>query len=206
MKLIVGLGNPGLIYKNTRHNVGFMFVDEIASNLKLKFTLNKQLKSLITHTTINSEKIIIIKPQTFMNLSGEAVLAVANYFRIEVEDILVIYDDLDLPIGKIRIRENGTSGGHKGMKNIIELLKTAEIKRIRIGIMNESTIDPIDYVLGKFTDDEAAAINIALLLASKMLNSFLNDTFADFMNKFNRSNIDEWYIRFVWSRWNNKII
>lgn len=191
MKLIVGLGNPGLRYQATRHNIGFMFVDEIASKLKIEFNLNKQLKSLIANTTFNGEKIILIKPQTFMNLSGEAVLAVTNYYKIDVSDILIVYDDLDLPVGKIRIRKNGSSGGHKGMSNIIELMKTSEIKRIRIGIMNNSKIDTVDYVLGKFSEDDKALINLAISQAQKMLESYLVDTFDDFMNKFNRSNIDE---------------
>lgn len=191
MKLIIGLGNPGQKYQNTRHNIGFMFVDYIAQDLKLEFSLNKQLKSLIAFTTINGEKIVFIKPQTFMNLSGEAVLAVANYYKVETSDMLVIYDDLDLPTGKVRIRKNGSSGGHKGMKNIIELMKTQEIKRIRIGIMNNSNIETIDYVLGRFSAGEEASINLALSKSTEMFTSYLKDSFDDFMNKFNRSNTDE---------------
>lgn len=191
MKLVVGLGNPGLKYDKTRHNVGFMFLDEIAKELKLEFKLNKQLKSLIAYTTIFDEKIIFIKPQTFMNLSGEAVTSVMNYYKIDINDVLVIYDDLDLPTGKIRIRKNGSSGGHKGMNNIIELTKTQQIKRIRIGIMNNSNIDTIDYVLGKFTTDEEIEISLALSKATSILKSFIVDTFDDFMNKFNRSKNDE---------------
>ena len=191
MKLIIGLGNPGQKYQNTRHNVGFMFIDTIAQDLKLEFSLNKQLKSLIAFTTINGEKIIFIKPQTFMNLSGEAVLAVSNYYKVDTEDMIVIYDDLALPTGKVRIRKNGSSGGHKGMKNIIELMKTQEIKRIRIGIMNNSNIETIDYVLGNFSTLEEASINLALSKATQMLNSYLKDSLDDFMNKFNRSNTDE---------------
>lgn len=191
MKLIIGLGNPGQKYQNTRHNIGFMFVDNIAQDLKLEFSLNKQLKSLIAFTTINGEKVIFIKPQTFMNLSGEAVLAVSNYYKVAVEDMLVIYDDLDLPTGKVRIRKNGSSGGHNGMKNIIELMKTQEIKRIRIGIMNNSNIGTIDYVLGKLSNDEAASINLAVSKSIEMFTSYLKDSFDDFMNKFNRSNTDE---------------
>lgn len=191
MKLIVGLGNPGKTYKLTRHNIGFMFIDELAREYKLNFTLNKQLKSEIATTTIFEEKIIIIKPQTYMNLSGEAVLAVMNYYKINPEDIIIIYDDLDLPTGKIRIRKEGSSGGHKGMKNIIELIKTQELKRIRIGIMNNSNIETIDYVLGKFTEAEQALINLSLSKVTNMIKSFIVDSFDDFMNKFNRSNMDE---------------
>lgn len=197
MKLIIGLGNPGQRYKDTRHNVGFMFVDEVAKELKVDFSLNKQLKSLITITKINNENIILIKPQTFMNLSGEAVLSVMNYYKIDVQDVLVVYDDLDLPTGRVRIRKNGSSGGHKGMSNIIDLVKTTEIKRLRIGIMNNSNIDTIDYVLGKFSENEMPLILLTILKASEMIESFLKDSFDDFMNKFNRSNVNEWYIRFV---------
>lgn len=191
MKLIVGLGNPGDRYKNTRHNIGFMFLDELKNDLNLEFSLNKQLKSLIAFANINGEKIIFAKPQTFMNLSGEAVLSIVNYYKLEIEDIVIVYDDLDLPSGKIRIRKTGSSGGHKGMSNIIQLLKTSEIKRIRIGIMNNSNIDTIDYVLGKFTIDEEAQIRLTLSKSLEIVKSFIVDSFDDFMNKFNRSGIDE---------------
>ncbi|MCK9471357.1 MAG: aminoacyl-tRNA hydrolase [Bacilli bacterium] len=191
MKLIVGLGNPGDRYKNTRHNIGFMFLDELKNDLNLEFSLNKQLKSLIAFANINGEKIIFAKPQTFMNLSGEAVLSIVNYYKLEIEDIVIVYDDLDLPSGKIRIRKTGSSGGHKGMSNIIQLLKTSEIKRIRIGIMNNSNIDTIDYVLGKFTIYEEAQIRLTLSKSLEIVKSFIVDSFDDFMNKFNRSGIDE---------------
>jgi|SRR5690554_319989 PTH1 family peptidyl-tRNA hydrolase len=191
MKLIVGLGNPGKKYQETRHNVGFMFVDKIANDLGIKFTLNKQLKSEIAEANVKGEKVILIKPQTFMNLSGEAVRSVQNYYKIELEDILVIYDDLDLPTGKIRIRKSGSSGGHKGMQNIIELIKTQEVKRVRIGIDSEYKKDTIDYVLGKFSIDERIQIDQSISIASSMLNSFIEDSFDDFMNKFNRSNTNE---------------
>jgi PTH1 family peptidyl-tRNA hydrolase len=191
MKLIVGLGNPGKKYQETRHNVGFMFVDKIANDLSIKFTLNKQLKSEIAEANVKGEKVILIKPQTFMNLSGEAVRSVQNYYKIELEDILVIYDDLDLPTGKIRIRKSGSSGGHKGMQNIIELIKTQEVKRVRIGIDSEYKKDTIDYVLGKFSIDERIQIDQSISIASSMLNSFIEDSFDDFMNKFNRSNTNE---------------
>ncbi len=191
MKLIVGLGNPGRRYRATRHNIGFMFVDEIAKEHKLKFSLDKALKAEVVSFNIDDEKIILIKPQTYMNLSGSSVLAVSNYFKVEHEDILIVYDDLDLPTGKIRIRKSGTSGGHKGMQNIIDLLKTNDIKRLRIGIMNNSQIDTIDYVLGKFTETELASINLTLEKANIMFKSFIKDEFDDFMNKFNRNGLNE---------------
>lgn len=191
MKLIVGLGNPGIKYKETRHNVGYMFVDKVVEEYGLKFVLNKQLKSEITNTIINNEKIIFIKPQTYMNLSGDAVLSVINYYKIELNNVLVIYDDLDLPTGKLRIRQSGSSGGQKGIQNIIDRLNTNNIKRVRIGINNNSKIDAVNYVLGKFTTDELISINLTLDKSVAMINSFVRDSFADFMNKFNRSLEDE---------------
>lgn len=185
MKLIVGLGNPGIKYKKTRHNVGFMFTDELANKLNASFSLNKSLKSNIALTTLNGEKIIIAQPQTFMNLSGEAVLAISRYYQIKLEDILVIYDDLDLPVGKIRIRPSGSSGGHNGMKNIIELLHSNEIKRVRIGISGCDKDKVIDYVLGKFSKEEEIEISLAVSKALMMVESFMMEKFENFMNRYN---------------------
>lgn len=184
MKLIVGLGNPGLQYKKTRHNVGFMFVDELVKQYKGKFTLNKSLKCELFETLVANEKLIIIKPQTFMNLSGESVKAVCNYYNISVNDILVIHDDMDLPTGKVRIRPSGSSGGQKGMKNIIDLLLTQDIKRIRIGI-DHSSNDTVDYVLGKFSKEDSILISLVTSKASDMIASFITETFENFMNRFN---------------------
>ena len=183
MKLIVGLGNIGLKYKQTRHNVGFMFLDKLASEYKITFKLEKNFKGLLCKTKINDEDIIFLKPATYMNLSGESVYLVKEYFKINDEDILIIHDDMDLPTGKVRIRPNGSSGGQKGMNNIIENLKTSEIKRIRIGI--DKGEDSIDHVLGKFNIDERKIIDEVIDLAPSMLVDFLEMTFANFMNKYN---------------------
>ena len=185
MKLIVGLGNPGKKYERTRHNVGFIFTDELAKKNSLIFTLNKSLKCNIVTDNIAGEKVIIIQPQTYMNLSGEAVLAVSKYYQIDPKDIIVIYDDLDLPVGKIRIRPNGSSGGHKGMQNIIDLMHTNEIKRIRIGINGCDKNKVIDYVLGKFNKEEDIEISLAVSKAYPMIESFIKETFENFMNRFN---------------------
>jgi PTH1 family peptidyl-tRNA hydrolase len=185
MKLIVGLGNPGTKYKNTRHNIGFMFVDELANSYKLKFSLDKALKAEIATFNYNDEKVILMKPITFMNLSGEAVNLVIKYYKIDINDILVIYDDLDLPTGKVRIRLNGSSGGQKGMKNIIEMLKTEEIKRIRIGIDNNKLIDTADYVLGKPSLDEKIALDIAVSKAKKMFELLITRGFEELMQVYN---------------------
>lgn len=186
MKLIVGLGNPGVKYEKTRHNVGFMFTSELANKYNLKFNLEKKLKSNIAITTINGEKVFIIQPQTFMNLSGEAVLAVSKYYGIDTSDILVIYDDMDLPVGRVRIRPNGSSGGHRGMQNIIDLLQTKEIKRIRIGINGCEKDKVIDYVLGAFSKEDSIEISLITSKADLMVESFLKETFENFMNRYNK--------------------
>lgn len=185
MKLIVGLGNPGRLYKNTRHNIGFMFVDELAKSLKQKFIFDRKLKSEVLTFNYREEKIIIIKPQTYMNLSGEAVQAACQYYKVTPDDVLIIYDDLDLPTGKIRIRSSGSSGGHKGMTSIIEHLKTEEIKRIRIGIGKDKKIETCDYVLGKISTEEEEIIDNVLLKAFSIFESYLTLSFDDFMGRFN---------------------
>ena len=183
MKLIVGLGNIGLKYKQTRHNIGFMFIDEVSRALGVTLKLEKNFKGSYAKCKIHGEDIILLKPATYMNLSGESVLCVKEYFNINSDDILVIHDDMDLPVGKVRIRPNGSSGGQKGMNNIIELLKTNEIKRIRIGI--DKGEDSINHVLGKFSKDEKEIIDDVLAKASFMVEDYLQMTFANFMNKYN---------------------
>ena len=158
MFLIVGLGNPGLKYKKTRHNTGFQVVDFLAG--KNKFNKNKKLQSEIVETEINNTslttKIILAKPQTFMNNSGKAVKALADYYKIKNNNIIIIYDELDLPFGKIRVRNRGSSAGHNGIKSIIQHLNTEDFLRIRIGIANkfrEKILSEI-FVLKKFSRDE----------------------------------------------------
>ena len=185
MKLIVGLGNPGKQYKDTRHNVGFMFVDNIVNKLGLKFSLDKALKCEILQTNINGEKVIFIKPMTYMNLSGDSVYLVANYYKIAIEDILVIYDDLDLETGKIRIRPNGSSGGHKGIQSIINNLGTKDIKRVRIGIDKVSSDKTIDYVIGNFSKQDREIIDISIEKAIDILNDFLKLPFEQVMSRYN---------------------
>jgi len=185
MKLLVGLGNPGKKYKKTRHNVGFMFVDQIANDFGVKFTKNKSLNCEIAFIKYDLENIIIIKPQTYMNLSGNAVSAVANYYQIEIEEIIVVYDDIELPAGTIRIRQGGSSGGHKGMKNIIETIKTKEVKRIRIGIDKEDHTNTCDYVLSSFSKEEKTTINFVISKAREILEYYLSESFENFMGRYN---------------------
>lgn len=186
MKLIIGLGNPGKKYENTRHNVGFMFVDNVVKNFNGSYTLNTKLRCEQFLMTIKGEKVLFVKPITYMNLSGESIRLVVDYYKANIEDILVIYDDLDLPCGKIRLRENGSSGGHKGMQSIIDHLKTNNIKRMRIGIDYIFKKDVIDYVLGKFSKDEMDLINDVLFKSNDIINDFIEKSFDALMNIYNK--------------------
>ena len=183
MKLIVGLGNPGKKYEHTRHNMGFDAVD-LFSELAQIDVDKESFKGLVGRGKVFGEDIYILKPQTFMNLSGESVREIVNYFKIDINDIIVVYDEMALPVGKIRLRPSGSSGGHKGMQNIIENLGTENIKRIRIGI-GEPTYDTIDYVLSKPTKDEREAIDQAINDAANALKDILKMNFDLAMTKYN---------------------
>ena len=164
MKCIIGLGNIGKEYENTRHNSGFMAIDYLAE--KYNIGLDKKKKKYIYgEGIINGKKIAIIKPTTFMNLSGEAIVEMLNWYKITPSDIIVIYDDVDLKLGTVRYREKGSSGTHNGMRNIISNLKTEEFARIRIGIENreDTPIPLMDYVLQKFNKEELDIINQEIL-------------------------------------------
>lgn len=187
MKLIVGLGNPGKEYEHTRHNVGFMFISKVVQELNGKFSLSKQWKCEAAEMLIQNEKILFIKPQTFMNLSGEAVLLTKQFYKIDIKDILVIYDDLDLDTGRIRIRSHGSSGGHRGMQNIIDLLGTNEIKRVKIGISKVDSSKTIQHVLGEFSKEENRLLEQAIFKAKDIIMDFIQIPFEQVMNRYNGS-------------------
>lgn len=184
MKLIVGLGNPGKEYENTRHNAGFKFIDEYAKSKGLTFNQNK-FKGLYTTFINNGEKIILLKPQKYMNLSGEVVRDFVNFFKINIEDILIICDDLDTPLGKIKIKYKGSSGGHNGLKNIEQNLNTNEYKRIKIGISNDKNQDRINYVIGKMPKEDLEKLNEVKSRSPEILEDYLNLKFDNLMNKYN---------------------
>ena len=165
-KLIVGLGNPGIQYAKTRHNIGFMVIDALAKDLGLKFIPSKKYNVLFA----KSEDLELLKPQTFMNLSGIVTQAVAHKHGIPPENILIVMDDLDMEAGKLRYREEGSSGGHRGMQSIIDNLKTDQIKRLKIGIGRSENIEPDKYVLGKFTTDQLDKIKTAIPAAIDIIN------------------------------------
>lgn len=167
MKLIVGLGNPGTKYAKTRHNIGFMAVDKLAKDLALSFKLNRSLKAVLAQ----NDEIVLMKPQTFMNNSGVAVQRVIKKFNIALSNVLIIFDDLDMEVGKIRYRDTGSSGGHRGMQSIIEHLKTNDLKRLKIGIGRTNWITPDKYVTGNFTNKQFREIKTALQRAVDMINN-----------------------------------
>ena len=184
MKLIVGLGNPGKEYERTRHNAGFMALDQLASDLGVSIT-NEKFKGQYVKFKHRGEDVILLKPMTYMNNTGESVSEVMNFFKINVEDILVIYDDLDMPTGKLRLRERGSAGGHNGIKSIIAHTGTQQFKRIRVGIDRHPRIPVVDYVLGKFTADETPLIEEGVKRASKAAMTFLEKDFKIAMNVYN---------------------
>ena len=184
MKLIVGLGNPGKKYENTRHNMGFMAIDLLSDQAQID--VDKEVfHGLMGRGKIYEQDVILFKPTTFMNLSGTAVQEVVHYFKIELEDIVVIYDDMALEPGTIRLRKEGSSGGHKGMQNIIDCLSTEQIKRIRIGIGEPGENDNIDYVLSKPLKDEMPIIEEAIANAARAVKEMLKSDFDRAMNKYN---------------------
>lgn len=184
MKLIVGLGNPGREYNKTRHNIGFMCIDKIANYFKVDFDSNK-FKGDYTQFRYNGEKIILLKPLKYMNLSGEVVRDFINFFKINIEDILVICDDLDTKVGSYRLRYKGSSGGHNGLKNIELHLTTKNYKRIKVGISNDKTQDTKNYVLGKFTKEEIDLINPIIEKMPNIIEDYLTLPFDNVMNKYN---------------------
>lgn len=181
MKLVVGLGNPGKEYASTRHNIGFMCVDNYVGNCDWKEKFN----ALYQQVVINGEKVLFIKPLTYMNLSGQAVRGFVDYFKIDIEDILIIQDDLDLALGKIRLKINSSAGGHNGIKSIINELGTDNFARLKIGIAHSEFSDTKDYVLGKFNEEDMKVINASILLSKQIIDSFLNVGIEKTMNKYN---------------------
>lgn len=185
LKCIVGLGNPGKKYELTRHNVGFWAVDQLCDLWGITFQKEKW-NSLMAEGIINGEKVILLKPLTYMNLSGEAVGAAVRFLKLPFENLLVIYDDMDIPLGQLRLRQKGSSGGHNGIKSIIQHLGTEHFNRIKIGIGRPpSYMSVIDYVLAPFqaADHELAAS--AAISAAKAVNEWLMNDFLSSMNKYN---------------------
>ena len=185
--LVVGLGNPGSKYHETRHNVGFMAIDLMAKELGLTFSEEKTFKAEVASTFLNGEKVYFVKPTTFMNLSGLAVRALLAYYNIPMEDFIVIYDDLDMEVGKLRFRQKGSAGGHNGIKSIIAETGTQEFDRIKIGIGRpQKGMTVVNHVLGKFSEDDYAMILLTLDKVETALHHYLKtNDFEDTMRRYN---------------------
>lgn len=187
MYLIVGLGNPGSEYNNTRHNIGFEMLDRYTSSKNINLS-NEKFKGLFTKVDVNGTNVIFAKPMTYMNLSGNFIRDIINFYKIELNNVLVIYDDMDLPLGKIRLKDNGSAGGHNGIKSIIDCLGTEKFKRLKCGIGRPSNKNiPIpDHVLGKFSSEEQNLVNTINDKVFNIINGFIKgETFLSLMNKFN---------------------
>ncbi len=186
MKLIVGLGNPEKDYKWTRHNVGFEVINKLAYDYNININKAK-FRAHIGEGSVAGKSVIMAKPQTYMNLSGESVRDIVNYFKLTAEDMVVIFDDISLDVGEIRVRERGSAGGHNGMKNIIRELGTDEFVRVRIGIGDKPPgWDLADYVLSKFDKSEHEAIVDGITKASEAVEIILRDGSTAAMDTFNK--------------------
>ncbi|MGT2930421.1 aminoacyl-tRNA hydrolase [Streptococcus dentasini] len=186
-KLIVGLGNPGSKYDKTRHNAGFMAIERFVENLNVTFSEEKNFKAAVGSSFINGEKIYFVKPLTFMNESGQAVHALMTYYNLALKDLVVIYDDLDMMVGKIRFRQKGSAGGHNGIKSIIKHVGSQEFDRIKIGIGRPKPgMTVVNHVLSHFDQDDYATMQASLDKVADALNFYLETRdFEQTMQKYN---------------------
>ncbi|MGI6777323.1 MAG: aminoacyl-tRNA hydrolase [Acetivibrionales bacterium] len=185
--IVAGLGNPGSRFENTRHNVGFETVDVLAEKYGINIKKLKH-KALIGDGRIGADKVILVKPQTYMNLSGDSIREIIEWYKTPVENLIIIYDDIDLPLGKLRIRPKGSSGTHNGMKSVIYQLQSDEFPRVRIGIGSPpENYDMVDYVIGRFTDEERNTIDKMVKLAAEAVEEIIKAGIDPAMNKYNRS-------------------
>lgn len=185
MYVIVGLGNPGKQYDKTRHNVGFDVIDMLAKEYGISVTKIKH-KALIGEGRIGTEKVLLVKPQTYMNLSGETLIDIYNYYKVDMENIIVIYDDIDLDVGKIRIRKKGSGGTHNGMRSIIKCLGANDFPRVRVGVSKPKPgQDLADFVLSRFRKEESDDVELGLEKAAKAVDVMIRDNIDLSMNKYN---------------------
>ena len=191
MYIIAGLGNPGRQYENTRHNAGFMALDALADQLGVAVEERKH-KALCGKGVIGGERVLLLKPQTFMNLRGESIRAAADFYKVEPEHIMVIYDDISLNPGQLRIRKKGSAGGHNGIKSIIACLGTQEFPRIKVGVgAKPDRMDLADYVLGRFSQVEGRIMEDAAKEAGQAAQSIILDGMEAAMNRYNAKKSQE---------------
>lgn len=185
MKLLVGLGNPGPQYRDTRHNAGFMVADALAARWGVD-QWREQHRALTASVRVGAEAVLLAKPMTFMNLSGEAVAGLARFYRVEPADVLVIVDEVALPLGRLRARPEGSAGGHNGLKSVIQHLGTTAFPRLRVGVgRGDARRDLADHVLGRFEPSERAEVEAAVLRAAEAAETFVSDGIGRVMNAFN---------------------
>lgn len=190
MYLIVGLGNPGTDYAATRHNIGFDMVTYLSDQYNIPLR-SRENKAIVGKGMIGGQKVMLAQPQTFMNLSGESVRALLDYYKIEIEELIIIYDDISLPVGQIRVRPKGSAGGHNGIKNIIQHLRTEEFARIKIGVgAKPEGGDLVKHVLGRFSREEDGMIRNVFALAEEALIAMLDEDVASAMNRVNGKKIE----------------
>ncbi|MDE6003842.1 MAG: aminoacyl-tRNA hydrolase [Oscillospiraceae bacterium] len=184
--LIVGLGNPSMIYENTRHNAGFMAIDTLANQEQVQVNRMK-FKSYCTDLTLAEQRCLLLKPQTYMNNSGEAVVQAMQFYKIDISQVIIIFDDISLPVGKLRIRRKGSAGGHNGIKSIIELTGSEDFARIKLGVGKKpnKNMNLADWVLSKFTDKELLQMQISCANACECLKLMLNHQTEKAMNLYN---------------------
>lgn len=183
--LIAGLGNPGVQYRQTRHNAGFMVLDRLAARLSVTFS-RLESKALVTKADYQGSRIVLVKPHTFMNLSGQPVGSLSRYYKVPREKLLVAYDEVDLPLGTLRIRPGGGSAGHKGISSIIERLGSQDFPRLRVGVSRPpGRMEAADYVLQEFAASEKELLNVALDTAVDAILVFVSEGLEAAMNKFN---------------------
>ena len=183
MFLIVGLGNPGKDYEKTRHNAGFMVLDELAEKMNIRFDRNK-FKGKVAEGRICSHKVVLLKPQTFMNLSGESIGDAADFYKLMPEEIIVVFDDVSLDVGKIRIRKKGSSGGHNGIKSTILHLATENFPRIKVGV-GAPAHDMVHHVLGKFQDDELDRFRKTVQAARESIYAIIENGIDSAISEYN---------------------
>ncbi len=184
MYIIIGLGNPGKKYENTRHNMGFIAIDRLAEKHNIQVDKIK-FKALVGDGRIAGQKVLLVKPQTYMNLSGESVREVANYYKVNTNDIIVIYDDLDLPLGHIRIRKSGSAGTHNGMKSVVYQLRSDQFPRIRIGIGGNGDENIINYVIGGFKKEEVKILEDTVDNVVSAIECVISESLDIAMNRYN---------------------
>lgn len=185
MYVIAGLGNPGAQYENTKHNIGFITVDYLAQKHQIKIKKLKH-KALVGEGNISGQKVLLVKPQTFMNLSGNSIREIVAYYKISMEELLIIYDDIDIPMGSLRIRKKGSAGTHNGMRSIVYDLQSDQFPRIRIGIGGERKGDLADYVIGGFQKSQIPIMEEAVRQAAAAVECMMENGMDAAMGEYNK--------------------